>query len=1048
MLVSPKIFAKCRRLLRTYGPLIFTQASEIPVRVLETDEHLRTPPPPEDGRWRDAPRGTLWGRPWGSAWFAGSFAVPASGAGRPLFVRSQTDGIEAMLFVDGRARGIFTHPRDGADIGNHHTVMALPRAHSGEVVGIAVEAYAGHPCVGSQPFDSRGTQTRYPDRYPRKFEGVFAMEREDDVMAFVFDLETALQLAESLPEESFRRGRLARMLGDVLAAVVEDPAVAPEEEWRPALRNAREIMAPHLAVPAEPSAPLAGLVGHSHMDTAWMWIIEETARKCARTYSSVLNLMEQYPEFTFVQSTPFHAELMRRHYPEVFEGIKARVAEGRWEPNGGMWIECDANLTGGESMVRQFLKGIGYTREQFGYTPDTFWLPDTFGYSAAIPQIMRGCGLPYFLTTKLTWNETNTFPYDTFRWRGLDGTEVLAHFNDIQCWPDPRTLRAKICGGGAKDFRSVENYIQHKDVNDRRLISYGMGDGGGGPQFEMVEMARRCRDTEGCPRAEHTTVSKFMRGLEKSLARAPVFTGELYVEGHRGSLTSMHEIKRGNRRAEIALRDAEFLAVARGRSGDAEIRRQLREAWDILLVNQFHDILPGTSIPEVHDRAERELRQVEETARALCRDLIGRPEGGQLVVWNSLGWDRGGVLALAGIPRGIAPAGLVSQRSVRLDGEEIVLCEGVVIPGMGSSSLALSPAGEAAVPSSFRYDGSTLETPELQVAFDEAGGIVSLKAGAGRHELCAPRKAMNAFLLGEDVPAAWDNWDIDEDQALKLRRQTEMLSREVVSDGPLEFRLRSRWRIGRSSEIRQDLVVRAGSPALIFETEIDWKEKHALLKAAFPTKLRPSFARHEIQFGHIERPVERNHRFDTVKYEVCQHKWSDISENRHGLALLNDCKYGISTESGEMRLTLMKAGLHPDPRGDEGVHFLAYALLPHEQGFSAESVIRPAYELNVPLMTGDAAAGAPLLSVSSPNVIVESVKPAEDGRGYIVRLYEAERSSCETTVSFGREVSSVYRCNLLEEDSARMEVRDHAVRVMFRAFEIVSLRVIPREGEV
>ena len=1040
MIVSPKIFAKCRRLVQTYGTLIFTEIAEIPVRVLETDDHLREPPAKDDVRWKDAAAGTLWGKPWGNAWFSGSFNVPADCSGRPVFVRARTDGIEAFLFIDGRPRGIFTHPRDGADIGNHHTVMALPRACGGEVIDVAVEAYAGHPCVGSQPFDSLGTQTRYPDRYPRKFEGVFAMRRDEDVMAFVFDLQTLVQLAESLPDESFRRGRLARVLEDVLAAVVEDPAFVAGEEWRLGLRRAREIMAPHLAVPAEPSAPFAGLVGHSHMDTAWMWTVDETARKCARTYSSVLNLMEQYPEFTFVQSTPFHAELMRLHYPSIFERIKTRVTEGRWEPNGGMWIECDANLTGGESMVRQFLKGITYTREHFGYTPDTFWLPDTFGYSAAIPQIMRGCGLPYFLTTKLTWNETNTFPYDTFLWRGLDGTEVLAHFNDIQCWPDPSTLRAKLHGGGAKDFRSVENYIQHKDVNDRRLISYGMGDGGGGPQFEMVEMGRRCRDLEGCPRAEHTTVSDFMRGLESSIVRPPVYTGELYVEGHRGSLTSMHEIKRGNRRAELALRDAEFLAVACGRAGDFEIRRRLREAWDVLLVNQFHDILPGTSIPEVHDRAVRELQGVEDVARAICQELIGVPAGDSVAVWNSLSWNRTGVLALRGVPAGKAPVGLVSQRVVTLDGSEVVLCHGADIPGLGSCALQLSNA-PAPEPSPFRYNGTSLDAAAVSIVFDESGGIASLKT-SGR-QLCVPGKVMNAFLLGEDVPAAWDNWDIDEDQARKMQRQVALLSREVAADGPLEFRLRSRWRVGRASEIRQDLVVRLDSPMLVFETEIDWHEKHALLKAAFPSNLRPSFARHEIQFGHIERPVDRNHRFDTVKFEVCQHKWSDLSENRHGLTLINDCKYGVSTEGGEMRLTLMKGGLHPDPRGDEGMHRLTYALLPHEEGFSAGAVVRPAYELNIPLMVGATDDRPSLLSVSAPNVVVESIKPAEDGRGYIVRLYEAERSSCSAAVAFGEPVAFVSLCNLIEEDAGKLDVQENSVRLGFRAFEIITLRVVP-----
>ncbi len=1042
MVTSPKIAAKCGRLVTTYTRLMFRELSAVPSRILKTSDHLRVPPPMADPKWRDAPVGTAWGCPWGSAWFAAHFRVPGEAAGRPLFVRAETDGIEALLFVNGETRGIFTHPRDGADIGNHHTLLAVAQAKAGEVLHIAVEAYAGHPCVGSQPFDSEATQGRYPARYPRVFRGISIHLRRDEVMDFVFDLQAVVQLVESLPD-GFRRGKLLRLLEDVFTIVPQDPELMSEEAWGPALVAAREIMAPHLALPAEPSAGQAGLVGHSHMDTAWMWPLEETTRKCARTYSNVLNLLGQYPEFIFVQSTPFHAELMRRHYPAIFEGIKARVAEGRWEPNGGMWVECDCNLTGGEAMVRQFLKGIAFTREHFRYTPDTFWLPDTFGYSAAIPQIMRGCGLRYFLTTKLTWNEVNTFPYDTFIWRGLDGSEVLTHFNDIQCWPDPRTLRAKLLGGGPRDFRTVENHVRHKDVNDRRLISYGMGDGGGGPQFEMIEMARRCADLEGCPRAGHTTVSAFMRGLEETMVRPPVYSGELYLEGHRGSLTSLHGIKRGSRRAESALRDAEILLVASGRSQDDALREDLSRAWETLLVNQFHDILPGTSIPEVHDRAIAELRGVEDSARDVCRSLLGTPGAKSLSVTNTLSWARRGVLALSGTAAGSHAAGLVSQRVVDLEGREVLLVRGPEVPALSSVELKLGQSKEEESP--FAWDGRRLVSPEFEIAFDAAGAISSCVVRASRREICREGAPLNAFLWGEDVPASWDNWDIDEDQHLKLAPQTNLLSREVVADGPLEFRLRSVYAIGRGSRLRQDLILRVGSPALLFETEVEWRDKHALLKVAFPTRLNAPRARHEIQFGHIERPVLRNDSHEAVKFEVCQHKWTDLSENRHGVALLNDCKYGVSTHPGELRLTLLKGGTHPDPRGDEGLHWMTYALVPHEGGFSAETVIHPAWELNHPLLIGGNVMAGPLLSVNATNVVLEAIKAAEDGRGFIVRLYEAERSSCTALVKFGRPVESVLLCNLLEEDGAEVPVRDNEVSLDFRAFGIISLRVIPAD---
>lgn len=1041
MIVSPKIPRKLLRAVETYAGLIFEPQAVLEADIFETREHLREVPGDGAG-WRPAPSGTPWGEPWGSAWFRATFRVPARLEGRALFVRAETDAIEAMFWAGGIPRGIFTHPRDGAKIGNHHTLLAESCARAGQVLDLAVEAYAGHPCVGSQPFDDMSSQMRYPARYPKVFSALGVFTRDDDVMAFVFDLRALAQLFSALPERSFRKGKLAQVLEDVFRMIPQDPTGAGD--IRPRLARAREAMAPALAVPAEPSAPLAGLVGHSHLDTAWMWTLEETARKAARTYSNVLSLMEQYPEYTFVQSTPFHAELMRRHYPSVWQGIKRRVREGRWEPNGGMWIECDANMTGGEAMVRQFLKGIGFTREHFGYSPDAFWLPDTFGYSASIPQILAGCGIRYFLTTKLTWNETNTFPYDTFLWEGLDGSRVLSHFNDIQCHPDPATLIDRLEGGGEKDFRTTENHVLHKDVNDRRLISYGMGDGGGGPQFESLEIARRCASLEGCPKAEHTTVSQFMRGLEAASPAPPVFHGELYFESHRGTLTSMGRIKRGNRLAEAALRDAEILAVCT-RSDTPAVRARLAESWDTLLLNQFHDILPGTSIPEVHDRAVAELEATALSARAIAHEAAGNP-GEECAIWNTLSWARQGAVRIPD-PGLVPQEGGPWQRGSDIEGAPFLLLDAGVLPGLGAGSVRLGPAGLPPAPSPFRYDGTTLESPEFAMRFDEEGRICALRSMPANREICRPDGRLNQFFLGEDVPEAWDNWDIDEDQRLLMEPCGQLLSREVVGDGAWEFRLRSRWAIGRSSTITQDLVLVAGSPAIIFETLLDWSERHALLKVAFQTPLLPSSARHEIPFGHIERPAFRNNRFEKVKFEVCNHRWTDLSESRHGVALLNDGKYGISVDGGEMRLSLAKGGLHPDPRGDAGVQRFTYALVPHEGGFSAESVIRPACELHSPPIAGKGPAHASLFSISEPNILCEAVKPAEDGDGYIIRLYEAERSSCRTRIVFGAPPAAVSLTNLLEENAGKVEVRGGAVELDFRAFQIVTLRVVPGKNE-
>jgi alpha-mannosidase len=1044
MLASTKLPGKIERLLKTYRDRIFKPIASLDVGYLETKEHLRTPPP-ADAPFKSCPSGTQWGEPWGNAWFFACSTVPESLANRPLHIRAETDGIEAMLWVDGHPAGIFTHPKDGAFIGDHHALRLTPGVDAGTTLHIAIEAYAGHPCVGSQPFDTTSTQSRYPDRYPRVFRSVQVLEACREVMDFVFDLRCVSQLARSLPEESFRRGRLQQAMAEVFEIVPQDPA-HHSGDWLRALAEARLRMAPHLSSPANASAPVAGLVGHSHMDTAWMWPIEETIRKCARTYSNALSLMEQYPEYTFIQSTPLHAEFMRLHYPEIFAGIQKRVAEGRWEPNGGMWVECDCNLTGGESMVRQFLKGIRYTREHFHYSPDTFWLPDTFGYNASIPQIMRGFGLKYFLTTKLTWNESNTFPYDTFSWRGIDGSTVLAHFNDIQCWPDPETLIAKLHGGGPKDFRVVKNFIQHKDLNDRRLISYGMGDGGGGPHYEMLEMARRVGNLEDCPRGVHTTVGKFMRDLEmRTEGRLPVHTGELYLEGHRGSLTSIHAIKRLNRQAEIALRNLEILAVAGGHQGDSNVRLELDRLWSLLLVNQFHDILPGTSIPEVQDRARRELSSIVADANSEMTRLVGSASESQMTLWNTLSWDREGVLEIHGAPEGRAPAdGCIWQSSRDVEDNKILLLGNLRIPPLASLSISLeSTTGRHPAASPFAFDGSTLEWPEGRLVFSADGRLSSLIIKSDDREIAAPGGYLNTLLCGEDVPEAWDNWDIDDDQRLKMKPQAGLVSSEVIENGPLEFRLRQVRRIGHSSTITQDVVVRTGSVAVLFDTVVDWSEKHALLKVSFPTRLFPAFARHDIPFGHICRPVHRNTSQERAQFEVCQHKWSDISEGTHGVALLNDGKYGIAIDGGEFRLTLLKAGLHPDPRGDEGRHRFSYALLPHEGAFAIDPVVRRAWEMNCPLIAGESSSTAPLFTLSNSEIVCEAIKPAEDGHGWVIRLLEASGSHTKARLVFSKPPKSAALCNMLEEVTAPLVLRDRGVDLEFHPFEVLTILVEP-----
>lgn len=1139
-----RTLGKVAHLGEVYAALQYAAITDIPVSVWETDAHLYAVP--QEADWRPAVAGTAWGGPGKTAWFQGAYEIPGELAGRKLYIQALVDGHETLFWVDGAPRGIFNLRDSAAQLGTHQYVLLTAGAEAGTRFALAFESYAGHPIVGTHPFQTYASGDTYGVRFDRVFEAVRVAECREDVRAFVYDVRTLSQVAVSPVVDRFRRGRIAEALLRVFDVVPQKPEEVGEAVWRQRLAEARGLMAPLLAVGNSASAPQAGLIGHSHMDTAWLWTRDEVIRKCGRTYANALTLMEQYPEYRFVQSSSFHAELMRRHYPAVFAGIRQRVAEGRWEPNGGTWIEPDCNMTSGESLVRQFLKGQTYTRRHFGYTADTFWLPDTFGYSAAIPQILHGVGIRYFLTTKLSWNDTNAFPYDSFWWQGLDGTAVLTHFNHIHCWPDAETLLDKLYGPaeGAVVEGVARNYIRHPHVNDRRLISYGFGDGGGGPHDGMLEAARRVADLEGVPRAAHTSVSRFMAELADSGRDLPVHRGELYLEGHRGTLTQMSRIKRGNRKAELALRELEFAEVAAllagggseeaaraaagadaadggvdvaGRGGeagsagtcgeaglpaDAEPRGEGRggdgaggsdsaeagapgaavaaragtppsgtgarvderaaaraaereELYETLLINQFHDILPGTSIPEVHDRAARELGEVIARAAALTAEAAAAPDGQlpdagtAVTVWNSLSWARSEQILLAlpaGAPVSVGEA-LATQRFTDLHGRARLAVGGLTLPALGSVTLGLAPAAAeaAGAPSPFRYDGVTLAAPRAVISFDKSGYIRSFLHKPTGRQLVGRGYPLNALLVGEDVPALWDNWDIDPDQQRTMQLQTDLVSRTVAADGPLQFRLRSTYRIGQHSTLRQDMVVYADSDRIDFDTLLDWRDPHRLLKVGFDVNLLAASARQEMQFGHVERPTHRNTSREQAMFEVCNHKWTDLSENRFGVALLNDCKYGISVEGSDMRLTLQKGGCHPDPRGDAGVHEFTYAFLPHAGGFAAETVIRPAYELNVPARAAAGAAaplpGGSIVCIDAPNVLVEAVKPAEQDHAYVLRLYEAERSATAARLTFGRTPRKVTLTNLLEEELEPLPLTGDAVELWFNAFEIKTVKV-------
>lgn len=1017
MISSPQTLAKLARIEATYRNLIHRPFRDLEGSYFETLDHL-APPPATRGEhtWVPYEAGQTWGCEGGSAWFRTEWTADRD-YDAPVYLVAETGGCESLLFINGRTCGIFNHADYKMQRGDHRALMIAPSPRAGDVFEILLEAYAGHPIVGAHPGDSVHTQDAYRPPFIRCFKGLHVATRDEEVKDLVIELHTIRTLAEALSDRSFRKGRLLAALDEVYAALWEEPGEVSEDTWRLGVRRARETLSPELASRNGDFAPHAGLIGHSHMDTAWLWTVAEAKRKCARTYSNVLRLMEQYPEYRFVQSSALHADFMRERYPDVFEGIKQRVEEGRWEPNGGVWIEPDVNLAGGEALIRQFLVGRRFTRKHFNYTSDTFWLPDTFGYSAALPQILAGCGILYFLTTKLTWNDTNSFPYDTFWWEGIDGTQVFTHFNDIHCAPDPGTLINKLTGAGPKDFRKTENCVRHPDVNQARLISFGRGDGGGGPDFEMLELARRVKDLEGCPRAEYTSVSEFMTRLRDESPRAPLYVGELYFEGHRGTLTQQSAIKRLVRASEFALRNLDYCAARVRLVGHEPDAARLDELWRVLLLNQFHDILPGTSIPAVHDQAIAELTALVEDCRVYAGELLGTLSSANsdgISIHNTLGWTRRAGWIPIDLP---APRDVPSQVIETPWGERRRAVAGLDLPPLGASVYEVgSSVEEQSTP--FRFAGDTLETPHAVLQFDQAGHIVSwLDRASGRELRMKGKNPLNTLVFGEDVPAQWDNWDIDSDLEHKLRPLDSPAELTLVASGPLQARLRRSIHLGRRSRLTQDIVVHAHTAQVDFETVVDWAEPHRYLGVEFELAVHSPNARHEIQFGHLQRGTHRNFAEDRARFEVSQHKWSDLSESAFGVALLNDGKYGLSILGSRIRLSLLKGGGHPDPRGDAGVHTFTYSLLPHVGSFSVESVVRPAYELNTPLLAhvGGTQVTESLIAEPHPDHVIETVKIAESGEGIVVRLYDAAGSASPLSVTLKGSLVLAGDVNLLED---------------------------------
>ncbi|MFJ5720674.1 alpha-mannosidase [Streptomyces sp. NPDC093149] len=943
--------------------------------------------------------GDAWGPAWGTSWFRVTGRVPAEWAG---------EIVEAVIDL-GFARD---RPGFSAEALAHRPDGSVVKALNPRNTWLRI----GEPVAGGEEFTYYLEAAANPeildgvsalgDRETAGSEPLYRVERMDvavfdrQVWELVQDLEVLDQLMRQLPLGSARRWEILRAVEGCLDALDLDAVGASAS-------TARERLRAVLSSPAHASAHRLSAVGHAHIDSAWLWPLRETVRKVTRTTSNVVALMDDHPEFVFAMSQAQQLDWLREHQPALYARVKEKAAAGQFVPVGGMWVESDTNMPGSEALARQFVYGKRFFLEEFGVETEEVWLPDSFGYSAALPQLVALSGSRWFLTQKISWNTTNPFPHHSFLWEGLDGTRVFTHF------PPVDTYVAELSGA---ELAHAERNFRDKGHATRSLVPFGWGDGGGGPTREMLARAGRLADLEGSPRVTIERPADFFAAAEAEYDRPPVWLGELYLELHRGTYTSQARTKQGNRRSEHLLREAElWAATAAVRTGFLYPYGELERIWKSVLLHQFHDILPGSSIAWVHREAEATYAQIAEELEAVIaaaqRALAGAPDGGGTVVFNSAPHERAGVVA-----GGAAPASGQPERPVEAEAYE----------------------------GGFRLDNGL-----LRVTVDARGLVVSVVDLVAGRETVAPGRAANLLQVHPDLPNRWDAWDVD---SFYRNTVTDLTEADVVrrsGDGVEVVRTFG------SSRVTQLLTLRPGARRLDIDTEVDWHEQEKFLKAAFPIDVRADHSTAETQFGHVRRPTHTNTSWEAAKFEICAHRFLHVGEPGWGAALINDSTYGHDVtrtvrEDGSttttVRLSLLRAPRYPDPATDQGVHRLRYALLP---GATIGDAVREGWQFGLPeRRVPGSAVVAPLVSVDHEAVVVTAVKLADDGSGdVVVRLHEAHggRASARLTTGFplaGARVTDLLERPLAEESA---EVAGDAVGLRLRPFQIMTLRLTPND---
>ncbi len=986
--------------------------------------------------------GTPWGAKWEYGWFKGEFTIPEFAQGQmialmpdvgrePTMIIEIIDDkmtplmdetvAEAVVYINGQYAGAVDN--------KHKVIYVTDSAQAGETYSVVLEAYAGHGPrewhAGPTPPD-RETVPEPPAQQCKVGQSHFGIWMELTYQ-LLMDVETLWDLREHIDPESLRLMEIDEGLKDFTMLVDFETSMM---EMLASMQAARERLKPLMEKHNGDTIPEMVGFGHAHIDVAWLWPLAETERKCARTFSTQLALMDRYPDYKFLQSQPHLYRMVKRHYPDLYKQILAAAERGQWIADGAAWVEPDTNISSGESLIRQLIHGKRFFMEEFGVDSRLLWLPDVFGYSGALPQIMRGCEVEYFSTQKILWayNGGEQFPYNTFIWEGIDGSEVKAHFhNDYNSETKPSTV-----------IKRWRERVQ-KDGFSKRLYPFGWGDGGGGPTREHLEYIRREGNLEGVPKFRMAPPMDFFLEQDDEGWPEARYVGELYFQAHRGTYTSQARTKALMRRSEFALREAELWgAAAQVLAGFDFPYGEWDEAWKTVLLNQFHDILPGSSIHRVYEQAEAQLADVVSKSRAMTADaqteLMSGDKG--LTVFNSLSWERKAIISLPEGWMGLSAGDGQSAPVQQVDG---VTYAEVVAPSCGWAGFQAGPP--EIQENSIKVTNKSMENDLLRIEFNEFGEITSIFDKINQKELAIG--LCNRMRLYQDIPSAFDAWDLDSMYKRSPVETPDKAEISVIAEGPLFGQLKIARKL-HDSEMTQTVTLTRNSRRVDFHTMIDWQERHKLLKVDFPVDFHVQDALHEIQFGHISRPTHRSRQIDQDRFEVCNQKWTALVEPERGFAILNDSKYGVDVLEKGINLTLLKSALAPDMTADRGRQEFTYAFYYWDTPFIESGVVQQGYELNVPVMPKEGySEERSLFQVEDSNIILETVKPAEEpGTGDVVlRLYELMGNFTRTTLSTSLPFKYAYRTNMLEKPLEALAFDGQSLDLEFHPFEIKTFRL-------